>query len=133
VTLVSIFPDEHPLRESVYENYARFLRRAHKLSEAKRQFNNSMSVIRPKWGSDEFKNHPERRIRGKLRIVEATATVATVLDFEDKLPSLLSGIRDELKNPSMKPWNPKHTIGGGQPLTYDFSVITQEGVTTSSD
>jgi hypothetical protein len=28
---------------------------------------------------------------------------------------------------------PDVATGGGQPLTYDFSVMTEKGVTTSSD
>jgi tetratricopeptide (TPR) repeat protein len=128
LTRVSVFPEEHPLREAVMESYATFLRSAHKLSEAKNQFTNATSGVRPRWGSDEFRSQPERRIRCKLRVIEATATIPCDPPVEEKYPTLVCAVRSELHNPPPQPWFPRMlrgiTVTDTEHLGFHFLINT---------
>jgi tetratricopeptide (TPR) repeat protein len=126
IKMVDLFPEENPFREEFFEIYASFLRNAHKLSEAKSQFNSSISATRPQWGSDGFESVPERRIRNKLRIVEATAKLSTGAFVANDFSNLIQAITGELKNPPLKPWIPNMlkglTVRDTEHLGFDFLI-----------
>ncbi|MBF0217155.1 MAG: tetratricopeptide repeat protein [Candidatus Omnitrophica bacterium] len=125
---LSVFPDEHPFKETVLERFSEFLLSVHKLTEAKRQYAKLTLVNRPQWGTDELKKQPERRLRRKLRILEARAK------FSDTHPAVLSSpthareISDELTAKDPEPWHPPMITGvsiqDSDKLNWNFIIDT---------
>lgn len=138
IKLVEWFPKESPFREEFFEIYAGFLRNAHKLAEAKRELDSSISTARPQWGSQEIKDVPERRLRGKLRIVEATAGPSAAATIENDFPDVGEAVAAEFQDPAPKPWHPRIlkglTVRDTEQLGFDFLFDTgSETATLESD
>ena len=128
IKLMEWFPKESPFREEFFDMYAGFLRSAHKLTEAKSQLDTSIFTAQPQWGSQGIEDAPERRLRDKLRIVEATARLSATATTENGFLDVRQAVADEMQEPPPKPWHPMIlkglTVRDTEQLGFDFLFDT---------
>jgi len=125
---VSVFPTGHPFHEEVIERFAKFLRDTHRLTEARRLFSLLATTERARWGTDDSKKLPERRIRKKLRICEACFDVTWGSSIDSQDLGAQSDLLAEMSASAWKPWHPLNIQGiqvlDTKNLQFHFTFLT---------